>query len=107
VLRYFIPTAAAAALTVMIWRHTSRNGRVTTPDSETPTVAVHKTDDVQIAEDLVSSFDTVATLPTGEPVRFQCQRWVDKVTLTDTTRGLVVEERRPRVEVVPVRFEIY
>jgi hypothetical protein len=108
VLRYFLPTAAAAALTVMIWHHTSRNSRVTTtPNSDTSAATAHKTDDVQIAEELVSSFDTVATLPTGEPVRFQCQRWVDKVTLTDTTRGLVVEERRPRVEIVPVRFEIY
>jgi len=107
--RFFIPAAVAAALTVVVWRHGSQmNKAARKVQNVSPAVAtVPRADDVQIAQDLVSSFDTVATLPTGEPVRFQCQRWVDKVTFTDKSRGLVLEERRPRVEIVPVRFEIY
>jgi hypothetical protein len=66
-----------------------------------------KADDIQIQRELVNSFDTVAKLPSGEPVRFRCREWVDEVTLRDKTRGLVLERRSPRVEVVPVRFETY
>jgi hypothetical protein len=68
---------------------------------------VAQADDVQIAQDLVSSFDTLAKLPGGEPVRFRCRQWVDKITLSDNTHGLVYEQRTPRVEIIPVGFETY
>ena len=66
-----------------------------------------KADALNIQSELVNTFDTVALLPTGEPVRFRCREWIDEVTLRDRASGLVVERRSPRVEVVPVRFETY
>lgn len=66
-----------------------------------------KADSVQIDRQLVASFDAVARLPGGEPIRFRCREWVDEVVLQDKARGLVVEQRAPRLEVIPVRFETY
>jgi len=66
-----------------------------------------KADNVQIDQELLSAFDTVARLPSGEPVRFRCRTWMDQVVLTDKQRGVVIEQRTPRIEVVPVRFETY
>jgi hypothetical protein len=64
-------------------------------------------DYVQMDEELVSSFDVVATLPNGEPVRFRCRQWQDKLLVTDKTNGVEITQNTPRVEVVPVRFETY
>ena len=66
-----------------------------------------KPDSVQIGKELVSSFDAVATLPGGEPVRFRCQQWVNTVVVDDTKRGLLMQSRTPRVIVVPVGLETY
>jgi hypothetical protein len=66
-----------------------------------------KVDDVQVDQELVSSFDVVAKLPSGEPVRFRCQKWKDQLVVTDRNRGVEIEQSSPRVEVVPVRFETY
>jgi hypothetical protein len=66
-----------------------------------------KADEVVIDRKLLASFDTVANLPDGEPVRFRCREWVDAVTLRDSGRGVEVEQRTPRLEVVPVSFETY
>lgn len=66
-----------------------------------------KGDDIQVDQELVSSFDVVATLPGGQPVRFHCQKWNDQVVVTDTNRGVEIVQSSPRVEVVPVRFETY
>jgi len=122
VLRYFVPVTAAALVTVIAWRHNFQqkreqpasevspvkdvgNGR---PVSVPATVSVAaRVDDVQVAEELVSSFDTLATLPGGRPVRFRCRQWMDKVTLSDRSSGLTFEGQTPRIEVVPVRFETY
>jgi hypothetical protein len=64
-------------------------------------------DSVKVDEELVSSFDVVAKLPSGEPVRFRCQKWNDQLVVTDTNRGVEITQSSPRVEVVPVRFETY
>ena len=69
--------------------------------------AALKADDVQIDRQLVSTFDTVAPLPNGEPVRFRCEEWMDEIVLRDSKRGIEVARRVPRIEMVPVRFEIY
>ena len=66
-----------------------------------------KTGDVQLNRKLVSSFDAVAELPNGEPVRFRVREWSDETVFHDTARGLVVESSTPRMEVVPVAFETY
>ena len=66
-----------------------------------------KADNIEIGKELVSSFDAVATLPSGEPVRFRCQQWRNKVVVDDKKQGLLVENWQPRVVVVPVGFETY
>jgi len=66
-----------------------------------------KPDIVRVNHALVSSFDAVAELPGGEPVRFRCQKWMDGIEMKDASRGLVIEQNTPRVEVIPVRFETY
>ena len=66
-----------------------------------------KADDVHVDEELVSSYDVVAKLPGGEPVRFRCRQWRDQWSVTDTNRGVEIVQNNPRVEVVPVRFETY
>jgi hypothetical protein len=73
-----------------------------------PTMAYGmKADGVRVDQELVSSFDVVAKLPTGEPVRFRCQKWKDELIVTDKSSGIEIEQSSPRVEVVPVRFETY
>lgn len=64
-------------------------------------------DDVHLSEQLVSDFDAVGELPSGEPVRFRCREWKDSAVFHDSKRGLVVEQNTPRLEVVPVAFETY
>ena len=66
-----------------------------------------KADDVQINHKLVSSFDAVAELPDGKPVRFRVREWSDETVLHDSARGLVVESSTPRLEVIPVGFDTY
>jgi len=112
VLRFFIPAAGVAMAAFFAWRQTLRPNSppAISPShasSMAPPASTVKADDLQIAQDLVSSFDTLAWLPGGEPVRFQCRQWMDTVTLSDKTRGLVFEERTPRVEIIPVGFETY
>ena len=66
-----------------------------------------KADDVQLSRKLISSFDAVAELPNGEPVRFRVREWSDETVVHDSARGLVVESSTPRLEVVPIAFETY
>lgn len=66
-----------------------------------------KADKVKIDRKLLASFDTVANLPDGEPIRFHCREWVDAVTLQDSITGLEVVRRTPRIEVIPVSFETF
>ncbi len=101
VLRWLVP-AAVPVIVAIIWRANLPAGR----RLQTASAPV-KADDVQIDQQLVSTFDTVATLPSGEPVRFRCREWMDEVVLRDSRRGVEVARRVPRVEVVPVRFETY
>jgi hypothetical protein len=64
-------------------------------------------DDVQINHELVGSFETVANMPGGEPVRLECKRWLDKVVYRDKATGTVIEQETPRLQVVPVGYETY
>jgi len=66
-----------------------------------------KADDVQLNRKLIGSFDAVAELPDGQPVRFRVREWSDETVFHDSARGLVVERSTPRLEVVPVAFETY
>lgn len=64
-------------------------------------------DAVQIRHKLVSSYDAVGELPGGEPVRFRVREWADSTVFHDSSRGLMVEQSKPRFEVIPVKFETY
>jgi hypothetical protein len=111
VLRLALPAAAAVVIaTVIVWRNASHSKSTTTnPQSRTGMVATTplKADEVKIDQELVSSFDTVAKLPGGEPVRFRCNQWLDEITLSNKAQGLVLQERTPRLEIVTVGFETY
>lgn len=110
-LRWLIPTAAAAGIALVVWhyeRDTAQSGFSKGDAQEGSVAAVPlQPDNVQIGKELVSSFDAVATLPSGEPVRFRCQQWINTVVVDDERRGLVMQSRMPRVVVVPVGFETY
>jgi hypothetical protein len=103
-MRWLVPVTALVVMGALAWRLSQPViGR---PAPEAPTPAPTLTaDDVQIGEELVSSFDTVARLPSGEPVRFRCRKWMDEMVVHDKQRGVVIQKRTPRLEVVPVRYE--
>jgi len=101
--RWLAPAlAAVVVMGLMVWR-----AHVPVVGGAFISAAPMNADHVQIDQQLVSTFDTVAALPDGEPVRFRCRQWMDEVVLRDSRRGLEVARRVPRVEVVPVRFETY
>lgn len=108
-LRWLFPaTAVAVVLTVAV-----KVGLPPATHSSNPrsgliaAVPSLKANDVKIDQRLVSSFDAVARLPGGEPVRFRCENWMDQMVLKDSATGWVVNNRQPRFEVVPVGFETY
>ena len=108
-LRWLIPATAMALALMVAWHGTSPftsrpAGSPAGPAAASPLL---KADDVKIDQRLVSSFDAVARLPGGEPVRFRCENWMDQVVLSDKSRGLVVENRKPRIEVVAMGYETY
>ena len=106
-LRWLIPATAAAclagALLVVRVHHAGKPGPVSTTAAPPALLA----DDVEIDRQLISSFEAVATLPGGEPVRVQCREWMDEIVLRDTAHGVSIEQRSPRYEIVPVRFETF
>jgi hypothetical protein len=112
-LRLLIPATALALMTTLVWheiRPFDGQSPISTSGSHTSTGAAApllKADDVKIAKRLVSSFDAVARLPGGVPVRFRCENWMDQVVLSDKSRGLVVENSKPRYEVVAMGIETY
>jgi hypothetical protein len=66
-----------------------------------------KADQVQINRQLLANYDAVGRLPSGEPVRFRCAQWVDKVSVSDSAAGFRIERTIPRLEIVPIGFETY
>ncbi len=106
--RWLLPAAAAvvfAGLVVGVWPP-RRN--VTTPVLPAASHPVSlKADQVEIDRRLVANFEAVAHLPDGQPVRFRCERWLDRIQWRDSARGVVLEQTTPRLEIVPVAFETY
>jgi len=96
--------ALLAVLVVVFQGGTHRNPAP--PDISVPVPAL-KADQVEIDQQLLSSFDTVAEMPDGEPVRMRVNQWMDEVTLRDSASGVEVVQRTPRVKVVPVSFAVY
>jgi hypothetical protein len=104
--RWLAPGLAVALAVLLVSRADFNRGASA---GKKPLVAAYRfnADDVQVDHDLVSSFEVVATLPGGEPVRFHCRKWQDQFVVIDTHRGVEIEQSAPRIEVVPVRFETY
>ena len=106
-LRWLVPATAVLLAAGFVWFKHSQPRTQHGPSLAVTVPPALKADTVQIDEQLVGAFDAVGRLPNGEPVRFHCREWMDNVVLRDKTRGVVIEQRSPRVEVVPVRFETY
>lgn len=111
VLRLAAPAAAVVLIAaVIVWRNAAPskpNPAGSKSRSGLIVAAPLKADDVKIEHDLVSSFDTLARLPGGEPVRFRCNQWMDEITFSNKAQGLVLQERTPRLEILTVGFETY
>ena len=105
--RWLVPaTALAVAGLAILWLKMVP-ARPSEHDTATGKSPVLKADEVHIDEELLSAFDAVGLLPSGEPVRFHCQQWVDQIEVRDKAQGLVVQQRAPRLQIVPVSFETY
>jgi hypothetical protein len=105
-LRWIAPaTAAMLALFAVIW-HLNRDTSTAPTHLASPNKAF-KADHVEIDRELLDSIDTIQHTPDGEPVHFRINQWMEAVTLRDSTRGVEVIQRTPRIEVVPVSFGSY
>lgn len=62
---------------------------------------------VQIDETLLTAFEAVAEVPGRGPVRFRYSEWEDRVVVREPDTGMSVEQRRPRIEIVPVAYETF
>ena len=109
--RWLVPAAAVGLVGLMVWRGGDTGNQPTQRAAGSQISAapqqVLKADAVKIDQQLVSSFDAVARLSSGEPVRFRCENWMDQVVLSDKEHGVIAENRRPRFEVVALGFETY
>ncbi len=100
-------TATAAAVAgLLLWR-SLEPGSAPDRRARAPRPSTLRPDTVEFDRQLVAAFDAVARLPGGEPVRFRCREWADAVVMRDSARGVQIEQRTPRLEIVPVRLEIY
>lgn len=106
-LRWLAAATAVVAVAAGIWRWVQVHPTGGRRDGVPLAAAPLRADGVQIDQELISSFDAVARLPSGEPIRFRCREWLDQVVVRDRARGLTIAPRAPRVELVPVRFETY
>jgi len=108
-LRWLAPATAAVAIAValLVWRWPGAERTPAALPKEVSAKSALRGNAVEFDRQLVASFDAVARLPSGEPVRFRCREWTDGVVLRDAVRGVVIERRTPRLEVVPVSFETY
>jgi hypothetical protein len=109
-LHWLVP-ATAVVLAALVVMFQGGKHRITTPPAPAAATAATepslKADEVEVDQELLGSFDAVADLPDGEPVRFRCRQWIEEVTFRDSARGLEVVQRVPRMEVVPVSFASY
>ncbi len=106
-LRWLVPATAVIAFTALLLRDNNFGTKETNLAASAAATPMIKADDVKIDQELVTSFDAVAKLPSGEPVRFRCQQWMDEVTVSDNAQGVVIANRAPRIEVVALGFETY
>ena len=105
-LRWLLPAAALVLAVALVWRALPKLSHRGAPHAAAPLSAV-KADSVRLDQQLVGTFDAVGRLPDGEPVRFRYQQWMDQLIVKDETSGVVIQQRTPRVEVIPVGLETY
>lgn len=104
---------AAAAVVIMAavsagwWLQVRQDDVLPKPTAAAQIDPVLTASEVDIEQTLVASFETVARLPDGQSVRFRYEEWLDEFRVRDDMRGVVVERREPRVELVPIRYETY
>lgn len=107
--RWLVPASALAAIAGLVLFAQSAARRAETQPQ--PTAASQqpmlKADKVEIDRRLVADFDTITETPGGQPMRFRCEQWLDRVRLRDSAAGLTIERTTPRIEIVPVRFDTY
>jgi hypothetical protein len=96
------PAAAVVLLLWFAWQPAPRPAR-----PAMPAAAGINPRSVSVGHSLLASFDTVAQVPGGAPVRFRCREWRDDVVIHDGAHGMVVSQSIPRVELIPLRFETY
>ncbi len=106
-LRWLIPATAVVVGGMIAWVSLRSSAPNTLKPATAPPSERLVADDISVERQLVSTYDAIAELPTGEPVRFNCREWMDEVNVRDSSKGLVIQKRIPRVEITPVRFETY
>jgi hypothetical protein len=105
-LRWLAPAAAVGLAMMLVVTRIHREPSRTAHSPASVAPALHA-NEVVIDRTLLTAFEAQATLPDGEPLRLRCRQWIESVTLRDSARGIEVEQRVPRLEVVPIRFETY
>jgi hypothetical protein len=116
-LRWLAPaTALGALLVILLWRDSPPVTPRTNANSQQAKLGSalrssiarpSEADEIEIGKTLLATFDAIAELPSGEPVRFRCQQWADTMVFRDRARGIAVERSTPRLEIVPVSLETY
>jgi hypothetical protein len=113
-LRWLVPaTALGVFLVITLGKHQPPSGARTGTNSQQAKVSSAalsvrvKPEEIEIGRTLVATFDAVAELPSGEPVRFRCQQWADTTMFRDRARGIDIEQSTPRLEIVPVSLDTY
>jgi hypothetical protein len=108
-LRWFAPAACAMIILGLLTVDHPKTDSPHVPAIEIPSppAATLKADKIEIERKLVADYDAIGRMPNGRPVRFRCEQWTDRVKVRDSAAGLVVERTIPRLEIVPVNFEVY
>jgi hypothetical protein len=108
-LRWLAPITALLITGLFVWRSAinSVNSISAGNHGSRASAPALNADDIQIDSRLVSTFDAVAVLPSGEPVRFRCNEWLDDVVFRDRSRQVAVEQQLPRLEATPIGFDTY
>lgn len=108
VLRWLVPAGAAAAVAFFVISEPRPQPSKPSPIFQAAKgPASSSPEEMEVDRSLVATFEAVATMPGGKPVRFLCQEWQDKTTYRDGSRGLAIERSAPRLEIVPMRYEVY
>ncbi len=108
-LRWLAPATAVVALVLaaLVWLPPRTDPEPGGPVPDQAARSVLKPDDVQIGRQWIAAYDALAQMPGGEPVRVRCQEWMDEVVLRDSARGVQIEQRTPRLEIVSVSLDTF